>query len=383
MALWELTFERCHADADLSKLKAPAPPPLQQTLSWHGPEPIDPRSTTDAGNAITATAMPESEYVHDQGYAAEFRHISADAISEIGMEAVAFYAPIHFHGPAHWGIYFVEPVFFGTCANLADILGSQHWDSIVEDFLKAIDRHELFHAATELYALIVEDIIPSKTVPCHYDAYYAHGYKATYPTADCIEEIIATAIQFRCSFKTPGFANALKEITAAAPPCYNNWKTCKFPSRRQEESREPSSIDLLTGRVLTAQMRCLASRSATHRIPYGKWFPHWRPESLERRGSIPRWVYPINHMTTKRFQNGLLHGLFGNVKMRDLLVGVKNEYDAEIVSGGKHQAIKFPNGRKIPYPTSKHVPAYVIREIADAVGVDRKEVLKRCLNIQV
>jgi hypothetical protein len=47
-------------------------------------------------------------------------------------------------------------------------------------------------------------------------------------------------------------------------------------------------------------------------------------------------------------------------------------YGARIVSGGKHAAIVFPNGKKVPFASRRTVPPYLLGDVAEALGIQRK-----------
>ena len=58
-------------------------------------------------------------------------------------------------------------------------------------------------------------------------------------------------------------------------------------------------------------------------------------------------------------------------------------YGARVVRGGKHLAVKFPNGRKVPYASNRPVTDYLVGDIAKALGVIKPEILSNCLGIRL
>lgn len=109
------------------------------------------------------------------------------------------------------------------------------------------------------------------------------------------------------------------------------------------------------------------------------WFPDLSRSWLDSQGPVPRWVYRPDSVTPSRFARGIL----GNVRLRDLLTGLERRYSARIESGGKHSAIHFPNGKKVPFPTRRTIPPYLIGDIARALGVTKREILSNCLAVHV
>jgi hypothetical protein len=105
------------------------------------------RAGINENEAVLESAVAEDlpgEIVEEREYGEENRDEARRAIERSGIDAIAYYAPIHFYGRTRWGIYLHERLFFGTCAQLAASLGVAHWDGIVTDVLTALDRHELF-----------------------------------------------------------------------------------------------------------------------------------------------------------------------------------------------------------------------------------------------
>ena len=123
----------------------------RQSFSWT--HPINIEDATDTRQEGEDSPEPA---VHDRDYADGHREEACDAVRKYGVEAIALYAPIHTYGPERWGVYFNERVFFGVC-RVASSLANSSWTDIVADMLHAVDRHELFHAAAELFGLVLED----------------------------------------------------------------------------------------------------------------------------------------------------------------------------------------------------------------------------------
>jgi hypothetical protein len=333
------------------------------------------RAGINENEAVLESAVAEDlpgEIVEEREYGEENRDEARRAIERSGIDAIAYYAPIHFYGRTRWGIYLHERLFFGTCAQLAASLGVAHWDGIVTDVLTALDRHELFHGAVELFSLVVEDFacFGAHGDVCPYEAYFREGYQKTWPTADCVEERIATALQFRCRFKTPRFRDALSDLFVAAQPAYASWHAYRTRDALAQAVQELAWKILEATNAATLVCRVLRGSGAL-------WFPEAVPSWLDSKGPVPRWVYRKPGVTTRRF----LRALLGNVRMQEFLNAIVRVYKARIVSGGKHRAIVFPNGRKVPFATHRTVPDYLLGDIARALGRTRNEVLASCLEV--
>ena len=81
-------------------------------------------------------------------------------LGEDGIETVAFYAPISKYGRDHWGIYFIEDRMAAFAETLADSSQLRRYGyslakrfEVAAELYKWVDRHEQFHAATELFSL--------------------------------------------------------------------------------------------------------------------------------------------------------------------------------------------------------------------------------------
>ena len=102
------------------------------------------------------------------------------------------------------------------------------------------------------------------------------------------------------------------------------------------------------------------------------WFPDLN--GLDSHGPVPRLIIEQVEHTAARFARLIV----ANVRTDDLLSAMCRQYQAEIVSGGKHRALVFPNGKKVPFPSKRAVPVYLVGDIARAIGVSKKDVLAAC-----
>ena len=388
MNIWEHTCGRCHPDRRASRLpQAPTHP------GWEDPEAITSASHVidldQASRGMQGTEESElSDPVADEDPVADIdereygeghRTAAVEAIRRSGTEAIAFYAPIHFYGHKHWGIYIHERNFFGACAEAAALLASSAWDDVVADMLRAMMRHECFHAAVEFFNLVLEDLAclgADKLLRsnCPYDAYFHNEYQRTWPTHECLEERIATAHQFSARFRTHGFRRVMAKMLESAPPAYAGWKVY---GKRDAIDK---GIQRLAFKIISGSYKLQAARKVLTAFQYrAVWFPQTDPRSLDSKGPVPRWVYHSDGVRPSRFARAV----HGNVRLKRLLNALERIYNAQVGRGGKHSAIRFPNGKKVPFSATRTVPPYLIGDIARALGVTRKEVLSKCLGVHV
>lgn len=332
---------------------------------------------------------PESEeiFLDERTYIQENKQQAEEAISAHGFEAVAFYAPISIYGPTKWGIYYNEPLFYGLCGLLKDYCKKIEWNTIITETLRVMYRHEMFHAGTELFVLVLEDFSflgiyhRKHEDKClgdfphnHYRLYFDEMYKPTFPSSECIEESLATAFQFQHKFKMASLKKAFASITEQAPPAYREWK------KYSKQNTLSEGIHDLSNQII---IKCHSIASVAQRITQRGngfvWFPKLSLVSLNSRGPVPCWVYRPDKVRPSRFTPSVL----GSLRLRKLLTKLKKKYNAKIMSGGKHQKIVFPNGNKVPYKNKNRVPDYLVNDISKALGISRRQFLAECLNISV
>ena len=351
-------------------------------------------SQQDDGN-IAEPAIDERDYAEDH------REGARDAIRASGMEAIAFYAPIHGYGSEKWGIYFHERVFFGACAEVASSLPNSSWNNIVADMLCTVERHELFHAAVELFTLVLEDFallrdldlsqqMPEQPSPlnyhhnflemaCPHQSYFKNDYLPSLSTEHCLEESLATASQFRTRFRVTGFRRVLQGMIEHAPPYYRGWRSYRSSADIEK------GIQSLADKILVAAFAAFEILRASCELAPGSrlgtpwWFPEITPSRLDAKGPIPRWAYHADGRHPSRFAPAVL----GSIRLRDFVKALVRCYGARIACGGRHAAIVFPNGKKVPFASRRTVPPYLIGDVAQALGIQRREVLSTCLAIHV
>jgi hypothetical protein len=249
--------------------------------------------------------------IDERAYGESHRALTQQAICKSGFEAIAFYSPIHACGADHWGIYIHEQTFFGACAEVSTLLGGASWGSIVSDMLHVINQHEVFHAAVELFSLVVEDFarfgheqqcsaiedsgsdLPE--FPCAFQMYFQNEYQPAWPNDSCIEEKLATAYQMGCRFRTPGFKRALARLLRSALPAYTNWESYKTMEAKTRGVQE------LIERILKPVYK-VAIFNSKMLDATTFWFPDLRIEWVDSKGPIPRRVYHPDIVRPARFR---------------------------------------------------------------------------------
>jgi hypothetical protein len=384
--LWESLHARLHASPDQSP---PMPPSIFN--GWPPFEELVARSDsidiTDVG-AVPVTIEEDVSSTDEREYGEKHRSDTAQAIAESGIEAVAYYAPIHFAGPEYWGIYINEPRFFGMCSEIADRLPGAEYDTIVIDVLGTLENHEEFHAQVELFALVAEDFsnlghaevkldlqnwpagLPKwPEPPCPHRIYMETEYQSTFPGEHCIEEQLATAIQFSRRFRTKRFHAALASLVENCPPAYAGWARYRDPQSRAE------GVQKLAQRIVSrAFPHSTAFLDGFLGRPTDNWFPNSRRGAREDYGTVPWRIYRPHQLRPTRFAQLLV----ANLRLGDFVKAMERQFGATVRRGGKHQALIFANGSKIPFPTTRTVRPYLINQVARALNVSQRDILSAC-----
>ena len=384
MDLWRQTHRRCHPDPN-------ATAPIALSTEWpKGFERNSVQISDDTFSDTPPTADDNTDVVEgfvlvdEQEIGERNENDTVNSVSKGGIDAVALYAPVHFFGPEKWGIYIHERRFYGLCSALRKQIGSRRvkWNGLVADLDKAINQHEYFHAAVEIFGLTFEDISGPLDAGCAYGSYFDGIYKKFFPTSDCIEESLATASEFSCRYATPGFKNALANITETMPEAYADWHfygdATKFFHGKQALAKgirlKAEEINRRNGEAIGlwpsltyAQLR--SAQQPTENV----WFPETRPRTLNRFGPVPRWIYRSGGVTSGR----TFRKQIGTIKMSVFLRALKKKLSASWEPGGKEMRIHIPNVGRFSYSKSaSEAPEYLIKEIASKLGKPWRNLLR-------
>lgn len=382
MNLWEDTYDRCHPNS------APSVPPNfnNQWPSGFGSGGEEILDDTFSGspdlNTERLTSSSDFEIQDEQKIGAASMEEARDALSQVGIDAVALYAPIHFFGKRQWGVYIHERRFYGLCWSIFDLLNKPDWNILVADVHKALMLHEYFHSAVELFSLVFEDFASYLGQPCAFDEYFKQVYEPSYPTDNCLEELHATASEFRSRYLTRGLFGALSTVTSSFPDAYSKWGDYRdapsFYNGVQalalviRETGEGLSNHSSPNQVLWYPPRLLYSKLSPGRI--GRlWFPPLTPAALDQLGPVPRWIYRSGGVTSER----TLKKSFPSIKMKKLIKFLRSQYRVSVMAGTHHPKFVFPNGCIVPYSRSAvEVKPYLIKQIAAVLGIEKQELVK-------
>jgi hypothetical protein len=105
------------------------------------------------------------------------------------------------------------------------------------------------------------------------------------------------------------------------------------------------------------------------------WLPPTEPEQIASFGRVPRYVWRSDAAIPPLFTQGI----FGNLRTSKLIGCLTSKFGAELHHGGRHPAVVFPNGAKVPYSSSwTTVPPFFVRQVAIAAGVRKAQLLDTC-----
>jgi hypothetical protein len=149
------------------------------------------------------------------------RDIVKGKIREEGIEAIAWYAPIHHYGRYYWGIYYDLNAIVYFCEEL---FGRPVDTNLLNEGIKIIRNHELFHFKIEMLWTSIE-------IACNNPKYYTSYYNVNNP----YEEALATAIQYKKAYK---YRKRLKDILDNLPYGYNEYKDYLSNSKFREAISE-------------------------------------------------------------------------------------------------------------------------------------------------
>ena len=149
----------------------------------------------------------------------------AQSIGRFGTEALAYYAPFHFYGPSHWGIYIRD---WGVAHLACAYKGTRHltpsdaW--ILRGAYRFLLEHEMFHFRTELAATRLEFLSAA------HGLYNGHFHDRH---AGWLEEAMANASAYRKlaedanssgSAMLLGFVAFLKDWMLTQPAGYRDYE---------------------------------------------------------------------------------------------------------------------------------------------------------------
>ncbi len=383
--LWRVLYRQSpHQD----EVSAGAMPP------WYAPQPApqrteEPLFREDLVGPTPRVPDPERApgVQDDQDVAEEQRVKARVAVAEQGIEALAWYSPIHYSREELWGIWFHEPLFLGWARAAYHDLNRPEWITLRDDLIRAVLRHEYFHAAVELFCLVLEDFagagaeVSSPDVEADsngrldrsaYRAYTSSVYVPTLAAGGCVEESLASAMEFGETFRTAGLHEWLAAEHDRSPASYRKWTLYADEKGRLKGMEEllDSAMDCIAPRHRA--MRCLRAVNANMAVRY--WFPSEEPAQLDvfartidgsgRGIPIRAWNPGFNRTTL------FLPRSLWNLPRDKFLRFLARRYDAIVARGhsGPHPKIVI-RGRSLACPEREPLPHYVAKQVAETLGI--------------
>ena len=361
---------------------------------WYAPQPApqrteEPLFREDLVGPTPRVPDPERApgVQDDQDVAEEQRAKARVAVAEQGIEALAWYSPIHYSREELWGIWFHEPLFLGWARAAYHDLNRPEWITLRDDLLRAVLRHEYFHAAVELFCLVMEDFAKAgseASAPdadadsrafidaCAYRTYTSAIYTQALASGDCVEEGLASAMEFDEAFRTLGLDEWLAAEHESAPASYRKWTLYADRKGRLKgmEDLLDSAMDCIAPR--RRAMRSLQATNANMAARY--WFPSEEPALLDvyartldgsARGVPIRAWNPGSNRTTLFLPRSLW-----NLPRDKFLRFLARRYDVIVPSGhsGPHPKIVI-RGRSLTCPERDPLPHYVAKQVAEILGI--------------
>jgi hypothetical protein len=154
---------------------------------------------------------PDEENPSDISVEPELLEIDREGIKsqmkDKGIEAIAFYAPYHFFGDRHWGIYYYADATAYFCEELFGKVNT----NTLKRAITIIREHELFHFTIEVMFTMLELIFRT---PIYKPMWYDQKAKE-------LEEALATAVKFN---KSSGqLKSKLNKLLSTLPNGYKNY----------------------------------------------------------------------------------------------------------------------------------------------------------------
>jgi len=192
-------------------------------------------------------------------------------LSDHGLDALAWYKPVHTAGIERWGIYFHAPRIVQFSEWVRIQLGEPDLEPVLKQIAIAVLHHERFHFLTEACATHMEE----HTGRSIYTPYQKQIYEPSFPHEECIEEGLANLYMLTRQYDTRGFHHTsntafkyvLRQACDISPPAYRGYKRWlegrpKGPTSPRERLREGCG--------------CLAQVLMTQTTPKGR-IADWSP----------------------------------------------------------------------------------------------------------
>lgn len=331
------------------------------------------------------------EWAEEQEIGIAAQDAAQQAVATAGTDAIAFYLPITFYGPRHYGIYVRQNRFFGFCAMVQQYATQFSWHEVTASVFQFLLHHEAYHAAVELSCLASDDFqerSPARTYSNYFDLAVgpwrlAHGGPTT--PYRCHEEQLAQhAGMSRMPENACGEAirSALIHISHAGPADYF-YDPAAWP-RSGKAKKAQAALEQALHRV---QSTCLLRRPPPTafddihaRIEPQAWFPPGDSHAVLSGtfGIVPVYVIDCSRSVALRFARACS---LGNIPMKDFIRAVCRMCNVtHDETGGKHPRLIVGDKQyKVTYPRSaRTTPLYVIKQVANLLELSKEDLIAQC-----
>lgn len=338
------------------------------------------------------TLADEAE-IEEREFGATHSAETDEAISEAGVDAIAYYLPITFYGPRRYGIYVRANRFFAFCKNVQTLAPTASWGEVTAEAWDFVLRHEAFHAAVELSCLAGDDFTARHKART-YKTYFGlcarswpSGHYGAAGPYRCPEEQLAQQASFSQIAKTASgiaITNALIQVFRRAPADYV-YDPSEWPSKgpRSAKNKQSQLQRALHSVQLASLLSCRQPASVSdvrQEIEPPAWFPPKGAIDVLGGvyGCVPVRIVDFGRKLSLRFIRACT---FRNIDMRKFISAVCRECDvSHDEKGGKHpRLIVGVKKHKVPYPrAARTTPLYVIEEVAELLATTKEDLLSRC-----
>jgi hypothetical protein len=321
---------------------------------------------------------------------ADSQDAAKQAVETAGPDAIAFYLPITFYGPRHYGIYVRQNLFFGFC-NLVQTYAPQvPWPAVTASVFQFLLHHESYHAAVELSCLVSDDFQERRRAQT-YRAYFdltagpwRFGHRGT-AAYRCPEEQLAQhagLLNMPRDASGEAIRGALIQISAIGPDDYR-YDPADWP-RAAKAKQQQAAMEQVIHRVQSTRLTRQPPPTSYHDIHAGiepqAWFPPSDSRAVlgDKFGLMPVYVIDHGHRLAVRFARACS---LGNIPMRDFVRAVCRKCDVtHDEKGGKHPRLVVGEKKdKVTYPRSaRTTPHYVIKQVANLLKLSKEDLINQC-----
>jgi hypothetical protein len=346
-------------------------------------------SSGDFAEAVDSDLSRDRAEEREIGDAAQ--QATEQAVATAGSDAIAFYLPITFYGPRHYGIYIRQNRFFGFCAMVQKYAPRVPWHEVTASALQFLLHHEAYHAAVELSCLVGDDFHErqlARTYRNYFDLAtgpWRHAHRGLVAPYRCPEEQLAQHAglsNMPRDASGEAIRSALIQITQTGPADYL-YDPAAWP-RTGKAKKPQAALEQALHRV---QGTCLLRQpppAAFDDIHVGIEPQAWFPPSDSRAvlnatfGIMPVYVIDCVRNVAIRFARACS---LGNIPMEDFIRAVCRKCDVtHDKKGGKHPRLVVGEKKdKVTYPRSaRTTPLYVIKQVADLLKLSKEDLIARC-----